>query len=185
MKKPIDNKTLLELFRNSAKESPSKELDQKIISYAESKTKQAKRHNWWPYLGLAASLCFIALLSPWEWQQAGIDPLSDSPEVMQQQLDLPQAEFQMKKSRIAAPQVDQFAPLQQTEQQAVPVAESVIPQAIVPDAKELKESQWDKVYHLLEKGEKEQAKALLDKMLSEQPQLESELPERLKPLQAD
>ena len=185
MKKPIDDQTLLELFRKSAKESPSKELDKKILSYAASQSKQADRHKWWPYLGLAASVCFIALLSPWKWQEASIDPLSDSVELMQHGEATPGPDVQMKKSRVASPEADQFmsAPIQQSEQRAIPAAESVIPQAVVSNSKAQEEQRWQEVYKLLNSGETEKAKALLDKMLSEQPELKDKLPQRLKELQ--
>lgn len=190
MKKPIDDKTLLELFRKEVNESPAEELDKKILSYAASQNKQTDRYRWWPYLGLAASLCFIALLSPWQWQQASIDPLSDSVELMQQDMASPQPKALMKKSREVLTENEQLSSpaMPQFEYKAIPAAESVVPQAVIsqtiePDSEADKEQLWQEVYKLLDKGETEKAKALLDKMLSERPELKTKLPQRLKELQ--
>lgn len=185
MKKPIDDQKLLELFRKEVKESPPKQLDKEILSYAASQSKQADRHKWWPYLGLAASVCFIALLSPWQWQEASIEPLSDSLELMQQGVATPRPEVQMKKSRVASPEADQFmsVPELQSEQRVITATESVIPQAVIPKQSEQEEKPWGEVYQLLEAGETEKAQALLEKILSEQPELKDELPQRLKQLQ--
>ncbi|WCE29562.1 hypothetical protein [Vibrio sp. SCSIO 43137] len=185
MKKPIDDQKLLELFRKEVNESPSEELDKKILSYAASQSKQTDRYRWWPYLGLAASLCFIALLSPWQWQEAGIEPLSDSVELMQQDMASPQPKALMKKSREALTENEQLSSpaMPQFEYKAIPAAESVTPQAIVPNSNAQEEERWQEVYKLLDSGETEKAKALLDKILSEQPELKTKLPQRLIELQ--
>ncbi len=47
MNKQIEDHDVVELYRQSASETPTKDLDAKILSYAKKRSNRSDK--WWPY----------------------------------------------------------------------------------------------------------------------------------------
>ncbi|CAK3961681.1 conserved hypothetical protein [Vibrio crassostreae] len=76
----MNNEDIVKLYKESATEKPSAELDKTILDYAkkQSKAERApgnKRPRWWLYMGLAASVMFVTLLKPWKWHKQTLEPV--------------------------------------------------------------------------------------------------------------
>ena len=76
----MNDEDIVKLYKESATEKPSAELDKTILDYAK-KQSQAERApgnkhpRWWPYMGLAASVMFVTLLAPWKWHKQTLEPV--------------------------------------------------------------------------------------------------------------
>ncbi|MEF1335975.1 hypothetical protein REH81_04130 [Vibrio rotiferianus] len=76
----MKDEDIVKLYKESATEKPSAELDKTILDYAK-KQSQAERDpgnkhpRWWPYMGLAASVMFVSLLEPWKWHKQTLEPV--------------------------------------------------------------------------------------------------------------
>ncbi|WED24715.1 hypothetical protein L3Q72_17720 [Vibrio sp. JC009] len=194
MKNELNDKEIVSLYKESANETPSPELDKKILAYAKSAS--GRRKNWWPYLGLAASLGFVVILAPWRWVDQTMPvvtepelPAAIEPQVTEEQAD---QRIEAKRAKMPVRESMMSAPL---KMQAAPEADMAAgARSAGARSKEEKEiqtgfmdaevniSSFEEVEALLASGEKEKAKALLERILKQSPELARELPQHLRQL---
>ena len=187
MKKPLKDEDIVSLYREGATDVPPQALDDKILEYAKAQSKRKK--NWWPYIGLAASLALVTLIAPWRWVDQTMQPLQETyeeaipeavPEIrLQSDMPVPQPAGQsVSKKEVmsermmmkASPQVDAVDALIEREAEIGPAFESEVQQINI----------FAEVEALLANGEQEKARTLLKSMLKDDPELKKQLPEHLK-----
>lgn len=144
MNQSFDDQDIVSLYKKGATEVPPNQIDSTILSYAKSNSKT--RRHWWPYIGLAASICTITLLAPWQWQEDAV-PVQQDELSVEMQLMAPPVEraIKAKSSREVAP--------------AHPFME---------------------IDKLLAQDKVAEAREELRLLLADKPELEEELPERLR-----
>ncbi|KKD61198.1 hypothetical protein RN22_06910 [Grimontia sp. AD028] len=191
MTAPIKDEDIVALYKESATETPSKDLDNRILAYANS---QSKKHiPWWTYAGAAATVAFIALLAPWKW----VDDTLETPQSIESIIEpgiepgieprnapafiSPEALSDHEADAARSMELLPPKPEEQRFFRNSPAAAKSLPQMEM----ELEESiitEFAEVERLLDEGQKQQARELLEQMLTDDPKLINKLPERLKTL---
>ncbi|OEE61576.1 hypothetical protein A1OK_09465 [Enterovibrio norvegicus FF-454] len=191
MTAPFKDEDIVALYKESATETPSDALDNRILAHAKSATR--KPVPWWTYAGVAATVGFIALLAPWKW----IDQSLQSPAHIElMEAPIPKQNFQQAESLdLESTIVDEIeieadtAPLEERsllKSQPTEAFKSMdsqrTPQAKSSAAMKAKLNPFAEVESLLAEGEKQKAIALLKQQLDAQPVLYGSLPDYLKQL---
>ncbi|USH04645.1 hypothetical protein K6Q96_23280 [Grimontia kaedaensis] len=179
MTAPIKDEDIVALYKESATETSGKDLDDSILAYANSQHK--KRIPWWTYAGLVATVSFVAFLAPWQWVDQTLEAPQDiefmsTPETM--------SEEALSDSAIdAVPSIEILPPKPEEQRlfRTAPSAAKSLPQMEM----EIEDSiitEFPEVERLLDEGQEQQARELLEQMLTDNPKLFNRLPERLKTL---
>ena len=163
MTSPIDDKQIISLYKKGANEQPSVELDQRILSYAQKRKSPRSKKVSWSYIGLAASILFVALLAPWQWQKEAQIPVMEHGVLP---LESKMATERQKKS--VRPER--------------PMAKSAADSSQVYPLLEATSSPFEQIEKLLEQGKQEQARQSLLTLLTEHPELQQDLPPQLREL---
>ncbi|WP_375749553.1 hypothetical protein [Vibrio sp. HN007] len=148
MNQKYDDQDIISLYKKGATETPSAEADNAILEYSVSNLKKSR--NWWPYIGLAASVGFVAILAPWQWQE---EPLS---------VPVPE-------------QVEAFSD-EMSLMGVAPEAERAIR---AKSSRQLSISPFTHIERLLQEDRVDEARSELQELLKAHPELEKELPEHL------
>lgn len=175
MKAPIEDKEITSLYQSDATEVPSSELDENILSYAKSQT--VKKRNWWPQVGLAASVVFVAILAPWEWLERD------------QIVEMESNSYLIKPEKVLSEPVRKKATMRgkSNSESMDMLMKSAPPVALTekPVVSGLADNPFAEIELQLKAGNKEQARLLLVKLLLERPELNEQLPDKLKILKAE
>lgn len=148
MSKEYDDQDIISLYKKGATEKPSAEIDNAILEYSVSDLKKSR--NWWPYIGLAASIGFVAILAPWQWQE--------------EQLSVP-----------VQNQIEAFS----DEMPLMGVAPETKRAIRTKSSRQLSVSPFTRIERLLKEDRVDEARSELKVLLSAHPELEKELPEEL------
>jgi hypothetical protein len=165
MKVPLDDQEIISLYKSNATELPSSEVDRKILEYAQAQTKQ--KRNWWPYVGLAASVGFVAILAPWQWYE---------------QTTYPALESDVSHMKMLSPESEISPPALQSSRESAAMSKRVVREKDQSERLELSFNRFAEVEALLAGGEQEKARSLLEQLLQDSPELRSHLPKHLQVL---
>lgn len=187
MTAPIKDEDIVALYKESATETPSKDLDNRILAHANS---QSKKHiPWWTYAGAAATVAFIALLAPWKWVDGTLETPQSIESIIEPGIEprnapafiSPEALSDHEADAVRSMEVLPPKPEEQRFFRNSPAAAKSLPQMEM----ELEESiitEFAEIERLLDEGQEQQARELLEQMLTDDPKLINKLPERLKTL---
>ncbi|MFC1233684.1 hypothetical protein [Vibrio sp. F74] len=198
MNRPLKDEEMVSLYQQGATETPSSELDEKIIGYAKRQSKKQK--TWWPHIGLAASITFVALLAPWNWldqtlqnpteqEQYNALPLMSEIESENQLMrDTQKLESRSTKAKKAESEALLLRSIQENALQSEAnkrLMKNNDESDITMDIPETKEHYlFEEIEWLLANGEKEKAREQLLEMLKGDPEIEERLPQELRDLLA-
>ncbi|WP_028021584.1 hypothetical protein [Enterovibrio calviensis] len=207
MTAPFKDEEIVALYKESATETPSDDLDNRILGYAEAQTQaqakaktQTRKHMpWWTYAGIAATVGFVALLAPWTWVDQSLQSpiqheLMKAPVLMDnvEQADSLELDATIDAVIDAGAEADVEAKIAPAEEQIIrksaPSEASrsmkfqFAPQEDASAAMKALSNPFEAVENLLAAGEKQKAIALLKQQLEEKPELLSELPLHLERL---
>lgn len=179
MTAPIKDEDIVALYKESATETSGKDLDDRILAYANSQHK--KRIPWRTYAGLAATVSFVALLAPWQWVDQTLEAPQDiefmsAPETMNEEV--------LSDSEIEAVPSMKVLPAKPEEQRFFrnsPAAAKSLPQMEM-DGEDATNTEFAEIEKLLDAGQKQKARELLNQMLTDDPTLLENLPQRLRVL---
>ncbi|CZF83002.1 hypothetical protein GCE9029_03573 [Grimontia celer] len=177
MTAPIKDEDIVALYKESATETSGKDLDNRILAYANSQHK--KRIPWWTYAGLAATVSFVALLAPWQWVDQTLEAPQDiefmsTPETM--------SEEALSDSAIEAVPSMEILPPKPEEQRLFrnsPAAAKSLPHMEM-EREDATNTEFSEVEKLLNAGKEQKARELLKQMLTDDPTLLEKLPQRLR-----
>lgn len=149
---------IVALYKKSATETPSPELDQRILDYAKAHGKKPIHYR--RYFALAASIGLVAIMAPWRWYSSteqGIPAIET--------LQLQQSQSDVIRSESILPARESVRVLSQ------PKRKSLMP-----------EKKLQAIESVLQSGDRQQAKMMLEELIKSDPELKGKLPEKLKRL---
>lgn len=183
MTSPIKDEEIEALYKQSANEQPSPEIDDAILNYANKSSNRDQvvksTWNWRSVLAVAATVVFVTLLAPWKWVD---DTVHESLEVESMMDDSLMIEERYDLTPEAAPAADVPEQPQSFLKSLPKKPESS--QRMMAEALEshTETSPFLKTEMLLKAGKADEARKALSLLLEEQPELKDQLPEHLKAL---
>jgi len=196
MNRPLKDEEMVSLYQQGATETPSSELDEKILGYAKRQSKKQK--TWWPHIGLAASVTVVTLLAPWNWldqtlqnpteqeQYNALPLISEIESENQIMRDAPKLESRSIKAKKVESEALLLRSIQENASQSnankrlMKNSEELDMTMDTPEAKE--QYLFEEIEWLLANGEKEKAREQLLEMLNDDPEIEELLPQKLRDL---
>ncbi len=177
MTAPFKDEDIVALYKESATESPSAELDNTILDYAKQQSR--RKHQWWPYVGLAATVGFVALLAPWKWADKTLQTpaeieLRSAPSMIQSDAAPKRQVGEMQSFELHAEDSNEIMRFDRVSPEAA--------KSMAEDKAQPVNNPFADVEALLAKGETAEARALLKQKLDAEPALKAQLPMHLKQL---
>ncbi len=171
----MKDKDIVSLYKKSATETPSKELDKQILDYAKANSKKPFQYRH--LVALAASIGLITLLAPWRWYESTEHLMPDEDHLnIKSRPDTIQAESMAPaKERMEMMSDRGRKSIMSEKSQALNISPSDI-----DDQQKLQEIEM-----LLKTGNKEQAKKMLEQFLKEKPEIRNKLSDQLNKLQSE
>ncbi|GLQ72999.1 hypothetical protein [Vibrio penaeicida] len=179
MTPPLNDEEVVKMYKESATEAPSKETDDAILEYAKaSRTVDVKPHyvvNWKPIFGLAATIVFVTLLTPWDWVE---EPNLIHEEMQLESISPESFDDSMEAQTDAIPTFSSPAPAasQMKEHKNVKSHERMMTD--IPEL-EAQLNPFAQIETLVLEGKKEEATEMLKRLVEENPALEETLPDHL------
>lgn len=179
MTPPLNDEEVVKMYKESATETPSKETDDAILEYAKAnRVVDAKPHyiaNWKPIFGLAATIVFVTLLTPWDWVE---EPNLIHEEMQLESISPESFDDSMEAQTDAVPTFSSPAPAASKMKEHKNAKSHERMMTDIPEL-EAQLNPFAQIETLVLEGKKEEATETLKRLLEENPALEETLPDHL------
>ncbi|WP_104398966.1 hypothetical protein [Vibrio penaeicida] len=178
MTPPSNDEDVVKMYKESAIEAPSKETDDAILEYAKNSTVVTKPHyvaNWKPIFGLAATIVFVTLLTPWDWVE---EPNLIREEIQLESISPEGIEDTMEAQTEAVPTFSPPVPAASKMNEHKNLKSHKRMMADVPELEE-QLNPFAQIEKLVLEGKTEEARKQLKMLLEENPALKKTLPDHL------